>query len=223
MMDASTQARARRGSPGRPQTHLPPHGFTLIELLLGVAILATLGAVVYGSLFTSLNAVDWTHRQAEAWEEGRLLISRLESELRCAFRSSLPTGTGSFRGIRRTRFGRSADRLDLHVAADIRRGPARGGEVAEVSWSLQMEGPDDAVLVWRRDETPDLEPFEGGGVFVLSRRVTEFDLLFYDGQGWHETWETAPEGGGLPRAVRVRLTVAGQTYQALVAIPLARG
>ena len=44
--------------------HNSARGFTLIEILLAVALVATIAALVFGSLSTTLNAIDATRTNA---------------------------------------------------------------------------------------------------------------------------------------------------------------
>src|SRR5215472_4224973 len=61
--------------------HNSEPGFTLIEILLAVALVATIAALVFGSLSTTLNAIDATRANAAREQVVRTTMRLMAEEL----------------------------------------------------------------------------------------------------------------------------------------------
>ena len=65
----------------QPQHHNSERGFTLIEILLAVALVATIAALVFGSLATTLNVIDSARGSAGTEQIVRTTLRLMADEL----------------------------------------------------------------------------------------------------------------------------------------------
>lgn len=183
-------------------------GFTLLELLTALALLSALTVSLYTSLRIAFKGRDHAAETLAPTRAAVVALDLLGADLGSAL---APTGilAGEFTGQdARTDAGKEADTLvfyscahapeDGETAADVRR-----EELALVVQPNEAEG----VLV-RRITTnlfsPELlTPREE----VLCRHVLAFNLRYFDGTLWQDTWDAATHSNALPNAVELSIEV----------------
>ncbi|MEK7870340.1 MAG: prepilin-type N-terminal cleavage/methylation domain-containing protein, partial [Nitrospirota bacterium] len=80
-------------------------GFTLVEALLAIALLATLGAIVFGSLLTTTRVVDAGRAAASREQTIRRILRLMAEELTVGVKET----TFPWVGLNGTQDGQSAD------------------------------------------------------------------------------------------------------------------
>lgn len=174
-------------------------GFTLLELILAMAITVVVAAALAAALYiaykaraNAMTAVD-TPRATEMAGD---IISRELSV------SQPPTGqlAGPFEG--------ATDTVDFFISGPEPKDPIQG-DIRHIEYAVEADpqaGTNDTVLVRRvwtnllAQVTPD--PVEE----VLAHDVTDWQLSYYDGTQWQDTWDsTQHTPNSLPLAVEVTL------------------
>jgi prepilin-type N-terminal cleavage/methylation domain-containing protein len=191
-------------------------GFTLIELLLAMIIVAILIPVLYDALRISFNSKAEAEIRLEPPRSGEAMLDVLRGDLANALP---PTGNviSAFIGTNGTdERGRASSDVQFFTTADAPL-DATGlvnSEIKFVELCVVNAPNGDHVLVRKvyRDAmtllqnqgatsnmTPDVE--------VICRGVGAFQVRYFDGLHWGETWDSTQFNNDLPAAVQVVLTL----------------
>jgi general secretion pathway protein J len=174
-------------------------GFTLIEVLLAVAILALIAVLGYRAVAALSDSETKLAAEAARWRTLDLFFARLEGDLRQAMpraaRLSEPAWVGA------------ADAEGNSALAFSRAGPEFTLEARSAGQRLAYRYRDGAVdvLYWATYDRPrSALPT----AYTLLESVARFQLAYLTRDGaWADAWPRAGETE-LPRAIRVRLTLA---------------
>lgn len=83
------------------------------------------------------------------------------------------------------------------------------GEGIEYETQVRIEESMDGAVLWRRqDPVPDEFEWGGGVAEPLAEGLLELEIEAFDGFEWYSQWDS--DISGLPRAVRITVTAAGQ-------------
>jgi general secretion pathway protein J len=177
-------------------------GFTLIEVLLAVAIVALIAVLGYRAVAALSDSETKLAAEAARWRSLDLFFARLEGDLRQAMPRPArlsETREPAWVGV--------ADAAGNSTLAFSRAGPEFTLERRSAGQRLAYRYRDGAVdvLYWASYDRP-----RGAlpTAYTLLDGVARFQLAYLarDG-GWADTWPRAEESE-LPRAIRVRLTLA---------------
>ncbi|MFO1380671.1 MAG: type II secretion system minor pseudopilin GspJ [Chitinivorax sp.] len=192
-----------------PQRRAAAAGFTLLELLVALIVFAIMSAIAYGGLnriFAVRERIDAENRK---WRELTLVFGRLEEDIGQAVNR---TYLDSF-GTRKSALIGHAQLVGVDDAnlSLIRMGAGGSTGVAadmsHVGYRLR-EGRLE-LMQW---PALDLPPRAVPTVHVLMQEVQAFELAFMNEKGvWEDKWEPDASASVLPRAVQIRLTLAGGT------------
>lgn len=196
----------------------PVCGITLIELLVGVSILAIIAGAAGACLLGGLRTREVIDARADVLQVGRVVEELLERD----FRNAIPLHPErEFVGLDRELDSVAADTVDF---ATRHFEPQTPGErdACEVSYFVDREPGGSGLALYRRtDPTPDEFPLEGGFRELICHGVRGFQVEYYDGFEWYETWGPQRERvverterslfagnlTGLPDAVRITLSL----------------
>lgn len=181
-------------------------GFTLLELLAAMAVLAVLGALGFRGLSSVLEAESRLQAETRRWNDLALLFSQLGEDMTMAVERPV-------RGFA----GRASPALSLEVPTDpihpnlvltrlgIGEGSAAQSAPRRVGYRLR-EGKLE-YLVW---PSPDAVPGAPPAAYVALEQVAAVQWQALDADGrWVNAWPAGPAANALPRAISVRLTLAG--------------
>lgn len=186
----------------------PPHsnkhdaGFTLIEVLVAATLLATVAAMVFGSLLTTTRAIDAGREHAAKEQRIRQLLTLMAEEI--AF--SKKDNSFPWVGINGTQEGQPADTLAiLAISHASTTASMKGSETVRVVYTRER---DRLIRFVRRnlysvtDESVDQTE--------LADNVSGFNVRYYDGQSrvWLDDWQTI----GLPKALLLEVTFQQPNY-----------
>ena len=180
--------------------HNSEHGFTLIEILLAVALVATIAALVFGSLSTTVNMIDSARANAAGEQIVRITMRLMADELSMGV--SLPVMP--WMGINAQLEGQPAD-----TVAFLTMGQFRGAESAKDTEVVRMvytrEG-DKLLRLVRRNlyglSDDSLEQLELAGM------VKGFNVRYYDSTNnlWVDEWDGRARSKP-PAALLIELTL----------------
>jgi len=196
----------------------PPlrRAFTLIELLLAITLSALVISAVVGVLFASLRLRNQTARRLELSSSVQQSLALLRRDLTgialpATDSTNAMAGSLVYGGI--TGINDPAGTgMQLFTTSGILSELTPWADLQKVGYTLRL--PTNAVAsigrdlhrVVTRNLLPQLaETFEDQ---IILRDVQTFELSFYDGSTWRNTWGGTNETVSIPSAVRVNLVVA---------------
>lgn len=169
-------------------------GFTLVEVLVAITLLATVAAMVFGSLLTTTGLMEAGRDRAAQEQTIRRVLRVMADEI------SLSTQNNSFpwTGINGTLEGQPADTLAFLTMSD-----GTGGVTSETVRVVYTRDGDRLMrfaktnLYGLTDESLDQ--------LELADRVKGFNLRYFDGQSrvWIDEWPAAAKS---PKALLVEVT-----------------
>jgi general secretion pathway protein J len=186
--------------------HNTEQGFTLIEILLAVALVATIAALVFGSLLTTVNVIDSARANAAGEQVVRITMRLIADELSMGV--SLPVMP--WMGVNAQREGQPAD-----TVAFLTMGQFRGAESAqdtEVVRIVYTREGDKLLRLVRRNlyglTDDSLEQLELAGM------VKGFNVRYYDSTNnlWVDEWDGRARSKP-PAALLIELTVQQDTAE----------
>lgn len=214
-----------------------PRGFTLIEALISLAILAFMGALIWGSFGPSWQLKETVEQQADRDAEIRLAMNRMEREISMAFLSN-DYDKSRYRQMLTLFDGRhnagDHDTLTFTTFAHQRLYEnALESDQALIQYKLvenpQISGQTDLM---RREKTVfDDEPERGGTEDLLCENVQGLRFQYWDPVKleWQEDWNTldVDRANTLPLRVKITLLIGEPgsvptpyTTQAQIALPV---
>ncbi|HUB05483.1 MAG TPA: type II secretion system protein GspJ [Myxococcales bacterium] len=211
-------------------------GFTLLEALISLAIMAFMGALIWGSFGPSWQLKETVEQQADRDAEIRLAMNRMAREISMAYLSNDYDKT-RYRQMLTVFDGRhnagDHDTLTFTSLSHQRLYEnALESDESLIQYKLvenpQISGQVDLV---RREKTVmDDEPERGGTEDVLCEDVQGLQLLYWDPvkMEWEEDWNTldVERANTLPFRVKITLLIGEPgaiptryTTQAEIALP----
>lgn len=199
--------------------------FTLIELIVALSIVAIMAVSLYASVRIAFKAQSSAEAAVEPSRTAELAMEFLRQDIENAMPPatttsgiSLATGklAGNFVGSDGTDDrGHAGDDLNFYSTAEAGDHVSGNGEIKNIE--LLITTPANSVdhLLTRRVtrnllsgvvQTPDEE--------ILCRGVSGFNLRYYNGTDWQDTWDSTAQDNVLPAAVEVTLELerpAGQS------------
>jgi prepilin-type N-terminal cleavage/methylation domain-containing protein len=203
-------------------------GFTLIELIVAMGMVAILSVSLYASLRIAFRARESAEKTIEPARTAELAMEFIRNDLQNAMTpnpnaatpntvsTTPPTAvTGPFIGTDgKDGRGRDADDLIFFSTSDSPLHVDANGDIKQIELAVvQAQGNGDYVLV--RRVTPNLlapttpNPDEE----VICRGVGGFNLRYYNGAAWSDTWDSTQTqfDNTIPVAVEVTLQLDRQT------------
>jgi general secretion pathway protein J len=183
-----------------------PRGFTLLELLAAMAVLAVLGALGFRGLSSVLEAESRLQTETRRWNDLALVFSQLGEDMIMAVERpvrELPGRTSPALSLQE-----STDPIHPHLVLTrlgIGEGSAAQSAPRRVGYRLR-EGKLE-YLVW---PSPDGARGVPPTAHVALEHVAAVQWQALDANGrWVNAWPAGPTASALPRAISVRLTLAG--------------
>lgn len=182
-------------SPASPSSN--QSGFTLIEVLVAIALLAVIGAMVFGSLVTTTQAMDAGRERAEREQTVRRVLRVMAEEISL----SQYDKTFPWMGMNGTQEGQPADTLAF-LAMNEGTGNAvlKESETVRVVYTRER----DRLIRFVRRNRYSLTD-EALDQVELADRVKGFNVRYYDGQSriWTDEWRT---DGKMPKVLLLEVT-----------------
>ena len=174
-------------------------GFTLIEVLVAVALAGVVVAALYGTFFGLTRAQERATQGAEALRELRSTLDQIRREIDAAW---FQRDDSRLRFVveDRDRFGKPASNLELTCIAP----PGGAGATDQVLVRYRPIERENRLLLAR--EVKDLHHLGDPVAYPQMEALDGFQVECFDGSRWLKTWDSS-QNGGLPRQVRVTITV----------------
>ncbi len=183
--------------------------------MISAALMAILLGAAYACLRAGLETRKVIEPRGDSLQTGRVALGLIAADLRTA----CPLHKGpQFLGMRRQLGGIEADNLDFATLNHTPRHPGEG-DYCSVSWYVDQDPVSGETHLWRRrNPMMAFDPLSGGEREEIAAGVRGFQLEFYDGFDWFETWgdpqgevkqqnsnRDRPNLVGMPEAVRITL------------------
>lgn len=190
--------------------------FTMLELLVVVAMIGGIMATVYSVLFGTLEGQRKIDFKVQGSRIGPMILDQIERDLRRFYSANLDHNK-TFVGKSQAVQGKQADKF--HFVAytpsttriETKRKPVFSA-INEVGYVVtETPGKEDFLTIWRREDFfVDEEPLEDGYGVPLYRRVTGFNVKYYDKRGKdakeEDKWDSeSDETSTLPAAIEITL------------------
>jgi type II secretion system protein J len=185
--------------------------FTLLEVLVATMLIAILAGSLYASLSIAFKARRSAMEAVAPTRKVGLTMELLSQDLRSAM---VPNGrmAGAFFGSDdQDGHGRDSDSLEFFCTPPSPEPKEGVGDIKKIN--IQCEPSEDGAsqvlvrlittnLLTTQDVTPQRE--------VLCRGVFAFNLRYFNGTDWLDTWDSTTVGNLLPRAIEVTLQLANE-------------
>jgi type II secretion system protein J len=181
-------------------------GFTLLELIVAMAMVAILSMSLYASIRVGFHA----KASAEAAVEPARIADVAMSILRDDIQNAMPPNgvlAGSFVSLdQRDDRNNDGDDLSFFTTADSPTHVSGNGEIKNVELTIvRPNNSDDHVLLRRVTRNLLSQVQANPDEEVICRHVMGFNLRFWDGTAWVDSWDSTTENNTLPAAVEVTL------------------
>ncbi|HXX76625.1 MAG TPA: type II secretion system protein GspJ [Nitrospiraceae bacterium] len=200
----------------QPQRHNSEHGFTLIEILLAVALVATIAALVFGSLATTLNAIDVARGSAANGQIVRTTMRLMADELSMGVSSQVTP----WMGVNAQQDNQPADTIVFLTMGQFRGAESEHDtEIVRIVYTRER----DKLLRLVRRNLYGLTD-ESLGQLELLEKVKGFNVRYYDAQNklWVDEWDgrarSKPPGALLIELTLQQDNVEPQTFRHWVTI-----
>lgn len=180
--------------------HNSEHGFTLIEILLAVALVATIAALVFGSLSTTLNAIDATRANSASEQVVRTTMRLMAEELSMGV--SLPVMP--WIGVNAQQEGQPADTVAFLTVGQFRgTGSERDTEIVRIVYTRER----DKLLRFVRRNLYGLTD-DSLDQLELVGKVKGFNVRYHDNTNnlWVDEWDGRARSKP-PAALLIELTL----------------
>ena len=177
--------------------HKSESGFTLVELLVAIALLATVAAMVFGSLITTNRAIE-SGRDLSAREQAARRVLRVMAD-----DISLSKQDGGYQWVGVNGFfaGQPADTLAVLAVNDGAGGTAaRESDMIRVVYTRER----DRLIRFAKKNLYGLTN-ESINQVELADNVKAFNLRYFDAQSrvWVDEW---PGANKIPKALLIEIT-----------------
>ena len=191
-------------------------GLTLIELLVAMAILVTVSASALLIFRGITKAWQTGELRTGRYQQARLLLDLFGRELSSSVSNARYPLIGVHQGGAEAPLHEGSAADELFFVGTL---PGRAGLVERGYWLT--EGRE---LMCHDEEPADGDPATGQSE-ACGRDVQEFQLTYFDGTAWQDSWDARTGGaqaGLLPKAVHILITIGKprpEQFQTVVYIP----
>ncbi|WHZ30356.1 MAG: hypothetical protein OJF51_005159 [Nitrospira sp.] len=174
-------------------------GFTLVEILIAVALLGMIGAMVFGSLVMTTNAVEAGREHAAKEQAVRRILRLMAEEISLSKRTTIYPWVGT----NATQDGQPADILAfLAISQELSTSAVKESETVRVVYTRER---DRLIRFVRRNLYTLTDTNETLDQMELADRVQAFNIRYYDDQNrlWVDEWPAVPK---IPKALLIEVT-----------------
>lgn len=180
--------------------HNSERGFTLIEILLAVALVATIAALVFGSLSTTLSAIDVAQTNAADEQVVRTTMRLMADELSMGVSLQVMPWIG----VNAQQEGQPADMVAFLTMGQFRGAESvRDTEIVRIVYTRER----DKLLRFVRRNLYGLTD-DSLEQLALAEKVTGFNVRYYDAMNnlWVDEWDGRARSKP-PGALLIELTL----------------
>lgn len=197
---------------------LTDRGFSLLETIMAAGLSAFLLVMVYTTYVGINSAISAASEVQEVLEAGRILMELQRQDIR----GMKPVTKAPLKSEVKELSGELYYTLEFSTTSLLGENPFGYGKVG---YALVKTADGGKVLVRRELTDMKEDLWKLGTTFEVSQMVTSFELRFYNGKDWVETWDSVKMGKH-PQQVRIVVTLVDErgnkrTFTADEAVPTA--
>ncbi len=183
-------------------------GFTLIEVVLCMVLVAIISATTYSILIFTLEAKERVERNALVNKIGQGILKVIARDFEGLYTQNVDN---PFEGID----DGTEDYVNFtSTASSYPNEDGISSNLIEVGYRLEQSQNDEEgdlfVLLRRESYGIELNPLKGGRLYELYDQVKQFNLQYYDGKEWVDTWKFE-DMKSVPLAVKVDFLIRVRT------------
>jgi len=181
-------------------------GFTLLEVLVAMALLVIISGALYGTYFSLMRGRDLATADMDKYRELRTTLDQVQRELSASlYTKQSPRDDLKLHFVVEDRdyFGKPASTLSFDYTAPPRSDSLRASDQVDVSYQVREDDQKLSLTRQARDRYATGKPLP----YPQMDELEGFLVECYDGAKWVRTWDTALNFSGLPKAVRVTISV----------------
>ena len=185
-----------------------PAGFTLLELILAIALMDVIAVVLYSSMHIAFKTKASCQASLKPYQSVTPIFEFIRKDLTSAMQ---PDGilAGVFVGedVPYNNL-QDADTLSFYSAAYQPKVGEITSNVIYVEYGLENDYERDQIVIKRFTNKNILSPTAvDPEEEVIGRNIAGFDVQYYDGTTWLETWDSSEQDGTLPWGVQITISI----------------
>jgi len=184
-------------------------GFTLLEMIVATGMTAVLAGSFYATLHTAFKARRSVTTALEPVRKVELAMELLREDLQSAMvpRGLLAGPLLGEDGVDDS--GRADDSLSVHCAVGGAGRSGWPGDIRMVELCCEtLEGANQKCLVRYLTVNLLAPQAEDPAYEIICRGIHSFDVRYFDGVDWQQSWDSVGQGDVLPLAVEVTIQLS---------------
>jgi len=185
-----------------------PAGFTLLELIVALALMNVIAVALYSSMRTGFKTRQRCQATLKPYRSVTPIFEFIRKDLTSAMR---PDGilAGIFEGTDVTFTDmQDADTLSFYSGVYQPKEGEIASNVINVQYALVTDYERDQLVLKRLTTKNILSPTPvDPEEEVIGRDIRGFDLQYYDGTTWLDSWDSSEHDSTLPWGVRVTIAI----------------
>jgi type II secretion system protein J len=208
--------------------YIPGRGFTLLELIVAIALMDVIAVSLYTSMHIGFIAKKNTQATMKPYRDILPAFEFIRNDLICAM---TPSGLLAGQFLGEDAVGSDQEDWDVLSFYTDSYHPAENETASNIIYveyclepdtsrqnaSIQPQDSEQEEIVLKRKTiknlltTKTVIPDED----VVCRGITGFDVKYFDGYSWLDTWDSTTLDNTLPRGIRITLDFSRQTARRL--------
>lgn len=182
------------------------NGFTLVEVMLSLVLVAVISATTYSLLIFTLEAKERVEKGSLLNKVGQSILKMISRDLEGLYTRDIDK---PFEGID------DGTHDYMNFTSTVSSYPDEEGvssNLIEVGYRLEPSETHDDLFVLLRRESYKIEydPLKGGKLYEVYDQVKQFNLQYFDGTDWVDTWKYE-DMEFVPLAVKVEFVIRART------------
>ena len=186
-------------------------GFTLLELIVAMALMNIIAVALYSSMRTGFVAKQNCQATLKPYRSVTPIFEFIRKDVTSAMR---PDGilAGVFEGESAPFTNmQDADTLSFYSGAYQPKEDEIASNVIHVQYVLGTDPERDQVILKRLTTKNILSPTAvEPDEEVIGRGIAGFDIKYYDGTSWLNTWDSSEKDSTLPWGIRVTISIVDE-------------
>ncbi len=183
-----------------------PNGFTLLEVIMCLVLVAIISATTYTILIFTLQQKERVQKSTLLNKVGQGIIKMISKDLEGLYTLDVKN---PFEGVD----NETQDCMNFtSTASSLPNEEGVSSNLVEVGYKVIPSDEHDGLFVLLRRESYHIEhnPLKGGNLYEVYDQVKQFNLQYYDGEEWVDSWNYE-ETQSVPLAVKVEFTIRART------------
>jgi type II secretion system protein J len=192
--------------------NMSPQGFTLLELIVAIALMDLIALTLYSSMYIGIKA---KKSSIQALKPYRLVVPVFEALGEDLKGTLKPAGlfAGSFEGEKSAGKNES-DSISFYCCNYHPQENEKASNIVKVEYVVEDDDLQNGSFVLVRKVTTNLLSSKTTNTKdeVLCRGISSFNVEYYDGNDWTNSWDSTTQDNELPQAAQISLSIEDEDY-----------